>query len=155
MTRPLIKSCLAGTLCGLLLACGGNQAPGAPDGTGHGNEADERHAAARIPVEQAESDGLTIDQQIAGAVDDLAGRLGISADAVAVREARAVNWGSSAIGCPQPGLNYTQALVPGIRVLLQFEASVHRYHGRIGKSLFLCPEERAEAPAYGRGEEVM
>ena len=101
------------------------------------------------------ADGKTMDQQITGAMKDLADRIGVAAEVITVKEARSVQWGSGAMGCPKPGMNYTQALVPGIRLLLEANGTIYYYHGETGKSLFYCPAERAKAPAYGQGTEVM
>jgi len=98
---------------------------------------------------------MSIDQQIEGARLDLATRLGVGKDAIVVKEARSVQWGSGALGCPKPGMNYTQALVPGLRVILEVDGVVYYYHGSKGRDLFNCPPERVRAPAYGQGTEVM
>jgi len=103
----------------------------------------------------ASKGNLTQDQQISNAVADLAVRLGIGADVITVKEARSVQWGSGAMGCPKPGMNYTQALVPGMRLLLEADGSVYYYHGNREASLFYCPADRAQAPAFGQGQEVM
>jgi len=101
------------------------------------------------------ADGETTDQKISGAVADLAVRIGVEVETITVRQARAVNWGSSAMGCPEEGMSYTQAIVPGMLLFLEADGTLYRYHGRIGRSLFYCPDERAKAPAYGQGTEVM
>jgi hypothetical protein len=100
-------------------------------------------------------DSISMDQQVSGAVADLAVRTGIGADAITINQARSVNWGSGAVGCPKEGMNYTQAIVPGVLVLLEAAGTVYRYHGQTGRSLSFCPDDRAEAPAYGPGEELM
>ena len=106
----------------------------------------ERHVR---PVE------ISMDQQIKGAITDLATRIKVAEDIINVREARSVQWGSGAMGCPKPGMNYTQAIVPGVRLLREVNETIYHYHGGTGKSLFYCPAERATAPAFGQGEEVM
>ena len=88
-----------------------------------------------------------LQQVIVAARQDLAGRRGIEVDSIQVLEADAVNWRSGAIGCPQPGVYYTQALVPGYRLLLQAGSEVFAYHCRQGGDPFLCPPGRAETPA--------
>lgn len=103
----------------------------------------------------AATDELSTDEQIEQAILDLANRTGVAVDAITVKEARAVQWGSGAMGCPKPGMNYTQALIPGMRVLLEADGTIYYYHGDRKNSLFFCPADRAEAPVYGRGQEVM
>ena len=100
-------------------------------------------------------ESISMDQQITDAMKDLSDRIGVAADVITVKDARSVQWGSGAMGCPKPGMNYTQALVPGIRLLLEANGTIYYYHGSTGKSLFYCPAERAKEPAYGQGSEVM
>jgi hypothetical protein len=88
-----------------------------------------------------------LQQAIVAARQDLAGRRGKEVDSIQVLEADAVNWRSGAIGCPQPGVYYTQALVPGYRILLQAGSEVFIYHGTQGGAPFPCPPGRAETPA--------
>jgi hypothetical protein len=73
---------------------------------------------------------------VRAAVDDLAGRLGIESDAVTVVDARAVTWPDGSLGCPQPGMLYTQVLVDGMLVILEAGGQRYEYHG--GDPLFLC-----------------
>lgn len=98
---------------------------------------------------------ISVDEQIKGALSELASRVGVSESDINVRDARSVQWGSGAIGCPKPGMNYTQAIVPGMLLLLEANGTVYHYHGEAGRSLFYCPAKRVRAPAYGQGEEVM
>jgi len=100
-------------------------------------------------------DSISLEEQVSGAVADLATRTSVAANAITISQARSVNWGSGAVGCPKEGMNYTQAIVPGVLLLLVANDTVYRYHGQTGRSLFFCPDDRAEAPAYGPGEEFM
>jgi len=101
------------------------------------------------------ADDRTMGQQISGAMADLAVRTGVEVDTITVKQARAVSWGSSAVGCPEKDKSYTQAIVPGLLLFLEADGTLYRYHGSTGSSLFYCPDERAEAPAYGPGQEIM
>ena len=101
------------------------------------------------------ADGKIMDQQVSDAIADLAVRTNIETDTITVKQARAVTWGSSAVGCPEKGMNYTQAIVPGVLLFLEADGTLYRYHGSTGSSLFYCPDDRAEAPAYGPGQEIM
>ncbi|MGQ3094170.1 MAG: hypothetical protein ACT6RP_12025 [Roseateles sp.] len=59
-----------------------------------------------------------------------------------------LNWADGSLGCPRPGLSYTQALVPGWRLVVrhpQREAVV--YHAsRLGRWM-LCPRPPAALPS--------
>jgi hypothetical protein len=68
------------------------------------------------------------------------------AGAPQVLSAETVTWRSGALGCPDPDMAYTQALVPGYRVLVRQGGQTLRYHaGRDGRPR-LCPGDRAEEP---------
>ena len=107
------------------------------------------------PGNNAESIGDRLTDRVSAAVAELSERTGISPDAITVTKASMVNWGSSAVGCPRKGMNYTQAIVPGVLLLLEADGRIYRYHGGSKGELFYCPDSRAEAPAYGAGKEFM
>ncbi len=71
-----------------------------------------------------------------GAVEDLAARVGVDADAVTVVSARAVTWPDSSLGCPQPGMRYLPRVVDGSLVELEVAGARYRYTG--GSPLRLC-----------------
>ena len=54
-----------------------------------------------------------------------------------------MTWRDGSIGCPEPGMNYTQALVPGIRVVLELDGARYEYHAGGARSIFLCENPRA------------
>ena len=139
------------TLIFACMACQSNETQKADDV----KDADKKSQAVSEIDQHVRPAEISLDQQIKGAMTDLATRIGVAEDAVKVREARSVQWGSGAMGCPKPGMNYTQAIVPGVRLLLEANETIYYYHGRTGRSLFFCPAERARAPAYGQGVEVM
>ncbi len=61
----------------------------------------------------------TVPQGILDAVlADAATRTGSAVDDIVVLTAKAVTWPDGALGCPQPGFMYTQALEPGYQVVL-------------------------------------
>ena len=112
---------------------------------------------AQIPISAGivPASSVSLKQQVAGALEDLAERTGIAKGSIKVSQARTVTWGSSAVGCPKDGMSYTQAIVPGVLVMLEADGTVYRYHGRMNSKLFYCPDDRAQEPAYGPGEEFM
>lgn len=73
------------------------------------------------------------------AIDDLASRLAMSPDDIVVMEAVSVVWPDGSLGCPQPGMEYTQVQVDGFHILLGANGNTHSYHGG-GTNLdpFLC-----------------
>jgi len=86
---------------------------------------------------------------IEAAIDDATRRSGVDRSSIEVLVAEAVTWSDGSLGCPEPGMLYTQALVPGYRIVLRAGTMQLRYHsGRSGAPNF-CPPERAVEPVPG------
>ena len=94
---------------------------------------------------------MNFDQQIAAAIDDLSARTGAEKNQISVLEKQVVSWRNGALGCPEPGKYYTQALVTGALIKLNANGAVYQYHAAQGGEPFLCPKKRIEAPATGEG----
>ena len=88
---------------------------------------------------------------VEAALDDAARRTKIDRTKIdrtklTVLSAESVTWSDGSLGCPEPGMAYTQALVPGYRIRIQAGAEVLDYHaGRRGLPV-LCPAGRAIEP---------
>lgn len=80
------------------------------------------------------------DERVDAAVADLAERLDVSVDDVTAGALEQVTWSDGSIGCPAAGQSYTQALVPGARVLLTVDGTEYAYHGEGEEPLFYCAE---------------
>jgi hypothetical protein len=61
-------------------------------------------------------------------VADAAKRFKVAESAVVLTRAEQVTWPNGALGCPEPGTMYTQALVPGFRVAAKTIAGELLYH---------------------------
>ena len=85
------------------------------------------------PVEQAKA--------------DLAAHLRVDPAQVAVVSTAEVTWRDGSLGCPEPGMFYTQALIPGIRTILEVAGKQYHYHSGTGRPPFLC--ENPQPPAGG------
>jgi hypothetical protein len=60
--------------------------------------------------------------------------------------AESVMWNDGSLGCPEPGMMYTQALVNGYWVVI--EAAGRTYDFRVGSGSFrLCPEGQGSQPS--------
>jgi hypothetical protein len=90
---------------------------------------------AQGPVEQAKS--------------DLAGRLGIPVEAVTMVSSEEVTWPDGSIGCPQPGMRYTQVLVNGSRIVLAAGGKQYHYHSGGRRGPFLCTNPQPPVPGGG------
>jgi hypothetical protein len=86
---------------------------------------------------------------IAAALEDAARRSGLPVGQLQVIEATAVTWPDGSLGCPQDGMGYTQALVPGYRIQVRAGESVLDYHAGASGKPFHCPPKRATPPLPG------
>ncbi|MGQ9876807.1 MAG: hypothetical protein ACUVSL_16325 [Chloroflexus sp.] len=82
------------------------------------------------------------DPNLASLIDqakqDLAQRLGVDVSAVEVAQVAAVTWPDGSLGCPRPGMAYTQELIDGVFVQLRVGDQLYNYHGDGRQPLFLC-----------------
>lgn len=117
---------------------------------------EDQQASGSSPTQAAELETPTVEMpmnlngQLEFSIKDLAKRLDVSPESIKVSGARMVTWRSGALGCPEPGMNYTQALVPGSVIYLQVDNVIHAYHGKIGSEPFYCPRERVEQPVLDK-----
>ncbi|MFN8471805.1 MAG: hypothetical protein U0822_06390 [Anaerolineae bacterium] len=66
----------------------------------------------------------------------------LKASDIHVQTAEAVTWNDGSLGCAQPGMMYTMALVPGYRVVLEANGKTYSYHGAQGQPPKLCENPR-------------
>lgn len=88
-------------------------------------------------------------QTVTEAVQDLSGRLGISADEIEGVTEKAVTWRDGSLGCPKEDMMYTQALVEGTLIVLRVDGRDYQYHSGKGLRPFYCehPREPAAKPS--------
>ena len=124
------------------------------------NNEGKQHNVNRASVAAGEMEGtntgevsnrMDTQEQIAFSKEDLAKRHSIEVDAVTVADSMPVTWRSGALGCPQPDMNYTQALVPGVLITLKVDNTTYNYHARTGGQPRHCPAGQAESPADSQG----
>lgn len=91
-------------------------------------------------------EAVDLNQQLSLSKQDLADRLGVGADTIKIKIARQITWRSGALGCPKPGMSYTQAQVPGVLILLDVEGETYGYHAQTNQKPFYCPARQAVIP---------
>lgn len=104
-------------------------------------------APQRAPQAAAETTGEVPPQLLALFQDDLARRALVRHEAITVVSATEQEWSSGAMGCPQPGMMYTQALVPGYRVVLKANGENYAYHSDRRGNFVVCANGQAFQPA--------
>ena len=78
---------------------------------------------------------------------DAAQRAGVTTDKVQILAVQSVTWADGALGCPEPGMMYTQALVRGHRIEVDAAGTTLLYHAGPQNRFVHCPPERAQAPS--------
>jgi hypothetical protein len=71
---------------------------------------------------------------------DAESRTDIPQEEFAVVRAEAVVWNDGSLGCPQPGMMYTQALVDGYWVVLEAGSEQYDYRADQGSYFLLCEQ---------------
>lgn len=79
---------------------------------------------------------------------DAARRFQVAEDAVVLASAELVTWSDGSLGCPKPGLVYTQMLVQGYRVMATSAAGQLLYHTDTRGNVVTCgmPPRPAREP---------
>ena len=90
---------------------------------------------------------------VESAAADLAVRLGVTANEISVAVAQLVVWPDGALGCPTPGMAYTQVQTDGARIVLVHGSSSYSYHAGGSQSKpFYC--DHPVLPGSGGGSGV-
>jgi hypothetical protein len=100
-----------------------------------------------VPVQPEAPMNPTLESTIAAVLDDAARRTGLDKGSLKVESAEVVTWADGSLGCPEPGMSYTMALVPGYRINVRAGELVLDYHASRRGYFVLCPDGRSEGPA--------
>lgn len=73
-------------------------------------------------------------------LDDAAQKLGVAPDALVVTKAEAVTWPDGSLGCPEPGMFYTQALVDGYWIVVEAGGQSLDYRVSGGGNFRICDQ---------------
>lgn len=69
---------------------------------------------------------------------DLVSRLAVEEADIEVLKAEEITWSDGSLGCPKPGVSYTQALVDGFQVILFADGRAYDYHAGSDAKPFIC-----------------
>jgi hypothetical protein len=78
---------------------------------------------------------------LAAILADLAERVGVAVGDITVIRGQEIVWSDGSLGCPQPGMMYTQALVSGYWVVLQAGETDYDYRASQTGYFFLCESD--------------
>ena len=71
---------------------------------------------------------------------DLSERVGTAFEHISVIQAQEIVWNDGSLGCPQPGMFYTQVLVNGYWVILEIDGKKFDYRATDKGYFFLCED---------------
>ena len=138
--RSLPVASMALLSLAFLVGCtAGPGAPGAPD-----SSASNRPVGSQVAIPSPSGPagtaaaGAVPDEILQKAIADAATQAGVDPAAVTVVSAEATTWNDGSLGCPEPGKVYTQALVPGYKIVLEAGGQTLDYHATETGSVKLC-----------------
>src|SRR5262249_11744324 len=68
--------------------------------------------------------------------------------------AEAVVWNDGSLGCPEPGMQYTQALTNGYWVVIRAAEQTYDFRVDRGGTFRLCPQGRGRPPVPSNAESL-
>jgi hypothetical protein len=71
---------------------------------------------------------------------DAAAHLGVSVADVRVERVEARQWPDSSLGCPRPGVMYSQIVTPGFLIIISGGGKTLEYHTDARARVVLCQE---------------
>jgi hypothetical protein len=96
-------------------------------------------SAETIPSDEGEPVTGEVPENILGAImADAARQTGIGEERIDVIRAESVTWNDGSLGCPEPGMVYTQALVDGYHVVLDVDGEELDYRVDSGGGFRVC-----------------
>lgn len=142
---------LSAVITCVLLLLGGSGC-GSESATGKG-ETGQVVEKARTE-DRADLPGGKLGEQVRGAMEDLAGRLGLDdAGKISLVSAETVTWRDASMGCPLPDRGYMQVLTPGVLIVLRHGKQTYQYHGSRTGMPFICePPGRVQSPLRGHDD---
>jgi len=84
-------------------------------------------------------------------IEEAAALAGAAAPDVQVLRAEQVTWSDGSLGCPEPGMVYTQALVDGYWVVLEVGGETYDFRMSDSGTPRLCPAGEGRPPLEGPG----
>jgi hypothetical protein len=100
------------------------------------------------PIEESSLVKQNVPQGILDSIlNETAGLAKVSREQLVILRAEPVVWNDGSLGCPEPEMMYTQALVNGYWVVI--DAAGQKYDFRVGSrgSFRLCPPGRGHPPS--------
>ncbi len=92
------------------------------------------------PVVQPAPGNPGVKDPVVQAMTDLSQRLSVTVDDIELVSLLEVTWRDGSIGCPEAGVAYTQALVPGQQMILRVNGEDYYYHSGKNSDFTYCSD---------------
>lgn len=86
----------------------------------------------------SQSDRRMYPEVVELAREDLSKKLNRAIDEITVTKVDETEWSDGSLGCPEPDMMYTQAIVPGYRAELQINNETYIYHTDMNSRVVSC-----------------
>jgi hypothetical protein len=106
----------------LMQGCSASSGSGPPGSDPLANATPTPESSSRVPA-----------RILSEVVADAARRAAVDPASVTVVRAEPRTWGDASLGCPQPGMYYTQALVDGYQVIVSAGGTEYDYRAGAGR----------------------
>jgi hypothetical protein len=108
--------------------------------------------AATLPAETAPPEATPVTGEappelVEAVIDDVVRRTGADPATVEVVEAAEREWSDGSLGCPEPGMAYTQAIVDGYQVVVEVDGTRYDYRAASSGNFRLCEGQLGGASA--------
>jgi hypothetical protein len=136
--RPIRLVTTAMLLAAVLAGCA--TGAGAPS-TEATDSARPTRSAPAAPITTPSDEPMTGEvpaEIMASLLVDAATRAGVAENAIEVVRAEATTWNDGSLGCPEPGMGYTMALVDGYHVVLEVDGEELDYRVSGNGGFRLC-----------------
>lgn len=147
MNTPTRTMRILAVMVVVMVAC---SAPAGPRASPQG---EDRRSAIELPsLDTVPSRGELVTGEVPDELLDsilaaAATETGTDPNDVTVVAAEEVTWSDGSLGCPEPGMVYTQALVPGYRVVVDAGGRALSFHASQDGGFVLC--ENPQPPSGG------
>jgi hypothetical protein len=94
----------------------------------------------RVPGDMPPVTGEVPEDVLSPIIADVAKRTGAEPAEIEMLRSQSITWNDGSLGCPKPGMVYTQALVDGYWVVLSYQGQEFDYRVNERGAFFLCEQ---------------
>jgi hypothetical protein len=140
--KRLSRSILSLAACGFLLAACAGQGDDSTPSPESPRPVRSAPSLPGIPPSDVPVIGEVPGDILSRILADAAERTGVDVDDIEVVQAEATTWSDGSLGCPEPGMVYTQALVDGYHVIVEAGGEELDFRVTGNGGFMLCEQDR-------------